>query len=563
MEKDPTAFAELDRFLKARPGSVRTVPHHGEFGAFVPELQKWLGSDAGLIFVDPTGWKGAAMRFIAPLVAAHPRRDVLVNVMFDHINRFKDDPRTFLREQMPRGASHRRCHGGPSWGIRNAAGTRDRGGRCVSLTCRREPGPRCFADAAAAVIAERAVAGARARHAGLYPDLTRPRRRARRGDAVQAVGARRGGLARVAGRARAQEHNRCALPGDLVARQQLEHIALARVAAGRAEGAGHCALARDALQGIAARHGPVACVADLAHGDARAIAERASRAKPSRDVVASVADLPDHGRSAVAAGRVCLAVAKRRRAVVRLVALGAERSGVRRLRLRAQRLDLVPMELVTGERLKAARRRVEGRLVEDGSRGVARAPRPRDRSCTRRPSSRTATDTTGSIVARARTRRRRADRLPRRARSWDLRARRPELRSNRRRRRDYRCRERGKRRPLSAGVTRFGASLEQAAMAVTRTRKAGAVASADDGLANARRNAELIYQERGNEAGPLARVAGIAEVVHERRPSGERRSRLRCGPRAGLGRCGQDRPWFEVPCHALGAPSTERRPSTC
>lgn len=100
VEKDPTAFAELDRFLKARPGSVRTVPHHGEFGAFVPELQKWRGSDAGLIFVDPTGWKGAAMRFIAPLVAAHPRRDVLVNVMFDHINRFKDDPRTFLREQM-------------------------------------------------------------------------------------------------------------------------------------------------------------------------------------------------------------------------------------------------------------------------------------------------------------------------------------------------------------------------------------------------------------------------------------------------------------------------------
>jgi three-Cys-motif partner protein len=100
VERDPTAFAELDRFLKARTGPVRTVAHHGEFGTFVPELQKWLGSDAGLIFVDPTGWKGAAMRFIAPLVGAYPRRDVLVNVMFDHINRFKDDPRTFLREQM-------------------------------------------------------------------------------------------------------------------------------------------------------------------------------------------------------------------------------------------------------------------------------------------------------------------------------------------------------------------------------------------------------------------------------------------------------------------------------
>ena len=66
----------------------------------VTNLQAWLGSDAALIFVDPTGWKGAAMRFIAPLAKDQPRRDVLVNVMFDHINRFKDDPRAFLREQM-------------------------------------------------------------------------------------------------------------------------------------------------------------------------------------------------------------------------------------------------------------------------------------------------------------------------------------------------------------------------------------------------------------------------------------------------------------------------------
>lgn len=100
VESDPSAFAELERFLKDRSGTVRTVAHQGEFGELVPVLQKWLGTDAALIFVDPTGWKGAAMHFIAPLVEGHPRRDVLVNVMFDHINRFKDDPRDFLREQM-------------------------------------------------------------------------------------------------------------------------------------------------------------------------------------------------------------------------------------------------------------------------------------------------------------------------------------------------------------------------------------------------------------------------------------------------------------------------------
>jgi three-Cys-motif partner protein len=100
VEKDDIAFGDLDRYLKGRDGTVKTLARHGEFGKFVPELQQWLGQAAGLIFVDPTGWKGAAMRFIAPLVAGTRPRDVLVNVMFDHINRFKDDSRAFLREQM-------------------------------------------------------------------------------------------------------------------------------------------------------------------------------------------------------------------------------------------------------------------------------------------------------------------------------------------------------------------------------------------------------------------------------------------------------------------------------
>jgi three-Cys-motif partner protein len=100
VEKSEAAFRELSRFLESRTGSVRTVARHGEFGTFVPELHRWLGNDAGLIFVDPTGWKGAAMRFIAPLVADCGHRDVLINVMFDHINRFKDDARAFLRQQM-------------------------------------------------------------------------------------------------------------------------------------------------------------------------------------------------------------------------------------------------------------------------------------------------------------------------------------------------------------------------------------------------------------------------------------------------------------------------------
>jgi three-Cys-motif partner protein len=100
VEKDPHAFTSLDRFLKGRTGLVRTQAFPGEFGAHVGSIRRFLGSDPGFIFVDPTGWKGAAMRFIAPLLADSRQRDVLVNVMFDHINRFKDAPHQFLREQM-------------------------------------------------------------------------------------------------------------------------------------------------------------------------------------------------------------------------------------------------------------------------------------------------------------------------------------------------------------------------------------------------------------------------------------------------------------------------------
>jgi three-Cys-motif partner protein len=99
VEKEPLAFAELERFVATQPDGIEMTARCGEFGAHIEELNTWLNKEAACIFVDPTGWKGAAMRFIAPLMN-EPRRDVLVNVMFDHINRFKDDPRDFLRQQM-------------------------------------------------------------------------------------------------------------------------------------------------------------------------------------------------------------------------------------------------------------------------------------------------------------------------------------------------------------------------------------------------------------------------------------------------------------------------------
>lgn len=95
VEKNPTAYRELDRFLKTREGAVNTIALPGSFGERVGEIRHHLKDDPAFVFVDPTGFKGAAMSFLPPLL--QPRmRDVLVNVMFDHMNRF----RTLLQEHM-------------------------------------------------------------------------------------------------------------------------------------------------------------------------------------------------------------------------------------------------------------------------------------------------------------------------------------------------------------------------------------------------------------------------------------------------------------------------------
>lgn len=99
VEKDRAAFGDLQTYLQQRTGAVATHPIHSEFGGAVAQIERLIGTDAAFVFVDPTGWKGVGMHHIAPLLV-RPRRDVLINVMFDHLNRFKDDPREFLRQQM-------------------------------------------------------------------------------------------------------------------------------------------------------------------------------------------------------------------------------------------------------------------------------------------------------------------------------------------------------------------------------------------------------------------------------------------------------------------------------
>jgi three-Cys-motif partner protein len=99
VENNPKSCARLKSYVKEHRGLVQVKVFEGTFGDHVPALSDMIGHDPALIFIDPTGWKGADMRFIAPL-AAHRHRDVLVNVMIQFINRFKAANHSFIEDQM-------------------------------------------------------------------------------------------------------------------------------------------------------------------------------------------------------------------------------------------------------------------------------------------------------------------------------------------------------------------------------------------------------------------------------------------------------------------------------
>lgn len=104
VEKHAPTFRELELFVASEKGAVDAHTYCGAFADLAPEVHRQIGHHAAFVFVDPTGWKGAALQHIA-LLAGHfgdsgrPARDVMVNVMYDHLNRFKDDRRGFLRAQ--------------------------------------------------------------------------------------------------------------------------------------------------------------------------------------------------------------------------------------------------------------------------------------------------------------------------------------------------------------------------------------------------------------------------------------------------------------------------------
>lgn len=105
IEMNSGRASDLESFVDEARGDVTTHVFSGAFGDCVENIYRTLGSDAAFVFVDPTGWKGADMAYVAKLTSLG-RRDVLINFMFDYLNRFKGegqrgpDQREWLIQQL-------------------------------------------------------------------------------------------------------------------------------------------------------------------------------------------------------------------------------------------------------------------------------------------------------------------------------------------------------------------------------------------------------------------------------------------------------------------------------
>lgn len=113
-ESDPDAYVQLESAVAEyhQPlDGFEIKTYEGKFEDAVSEIQSFIGTSFPLIFIDPTGWTGYPFDKIKPLFA-HRKCEVLINFMYDFINRFvySDDP-DIVESMNP-------ILGGPGWPTR-------------------------------------------------------------------------------------------------------------------------------------------------------------------------------------------------------------------------------------------------------------------------------------------------------------------------------------------------------------------------------------------------------------------------------------------------------------
>lgn len=106
VERSARAFARLSAAVQDAP-YIEARAIHARFEDSVSEVLGLLRSAFALISIDPTGWS-FDLRKLGPLLRYRPS-EVIVNFMFEHINRFLDDQRPEIR------ASYSLPFGDPNW----------------------------------------------------------------------------------------------------------------------------------------------------------------------------------------------------------------------------------------------------------------------------------------------------------------------------------------------------------------------------------------------------------------------------------------------------------------
>lgn len=106
---------------------IDTAALPGPFEDNITEILQRVGNAFAFYFVDPKGWSGFAMENIAP-VLRHQPGEVMVNFMYDFINRFINYPDAANEQSLDR------FFGMTSW--RNIRNVNDR--ETASLECYKE-----------------------------------------------------------------------------------------------------------------------------------------------------------------------------------------------------------------------------------------------------------------------------------------------------------------------------------------------------------------------------------------------------------------------------------------
>ena len=124
VEKDPAAFRALQAALEQHQHAIKTTALPGTFEENIPTILQTVGSAFAFFFIDPKGWTGFAMDHIMPILCHQPG-EVMINFMYDFINRFINYPEPANEQSLDR------FFGTTEWrGIRNA---RDREAASVEL----------------------------------------------------------------------------------------------------------------------------------------------------------------------------------------------------------------------------------------------------------------------------------------------------------------------------------------------------------------------------------------------------------------------------------------------